>query len=353
MKKLSPIGLVISDAELSAVLLGQNKRSGDTSLEGWSREPLSAGTIQSGRIVKPALLTASLEQLFSNPNSGYLDGRGVVLSLPESVCQHHIASIGNHQECHQMEKLARRVMESKTASEPDDLAWTWDTSLDDLHTHHLSMSATSKSLLERYEFALKTLGMNLISAEGQSHSRNRYYFDSRYAPEPLLHIHLGRHQTTIALLDALGTYQTSLLDGGYQDYLLRIARSMRLSEEQAERVLKAIGLRSVRHEKAFLIQDAIYSELTDLEKEARQFIAYYKYHQNNHPLAQRLKVTGEGAMVPGIPEWLSQRLELPLRIYSSPISFSPSLSHDQVAFLSDAIGAALIERGENYHFLMR
>jgi type IV pilus assembly protein PilM len=337
------IGLDVSDGSLEAVQLRSNRRSKTFQMAGWSRVVLPPGVVSGGRVVKTQELTEALRQLFSKPTFGSIDGRQVVLTLPEHQTFHYVTSLSSWEGDAGLFGQIQSYLASKLPFAVEEAYWDWRVVRDEPTQAFIYICASPRDVVDEYRKALKSMGMVLSVVEAQVQSTCRLFWSDLALKEPVLFLDIGSDETSISTIDDIGIHQSSVVTSGAMHFTQRLATELKADRAVAERVIRSIGLRNVKHPKTASIHEAIKQPLATIVQEARQHVSYYNVQPHiEHAIIKQILLLGGGALVPGVAEYLAQELKLSVMPPASRFSFKPPLSPADLALLSNATGAAVL-----------
>lgn len=339
---LGHIGLDVSDGSLEAVQLLSSRRSKSFQVAGWSRFSLAPGVVVAGRVVKTPEFRESLRQLFSKPTVGSLDGRQVILSIPEHQAFHYVASISSWDNVSGLFGQVQSYLSSKLPMPLEEAYWDWRVVREDATRVFVYICAVPREVVDGYRDALKTLGMVVTVVEPQILSASRVFWQNLALAEPVLMIDIGTNDTSVATIDDLGIHQSSVVSAGAGKSADALANKLGAKVAVAEQVLRTIGLRQIKHPKMPVIHEAIKQQLDLILQEARQHVVYYGIQPHVQPaLIKQVLLFGGGSLIPGVAEALAQELKLTVMPSAGRLTFKPPLSPETMALLMNALGAAV------------
>lgn len=340
--KVGYIGLDVSAEALAAVQLEGIPGKKQFHVSGWSRVSLSVGVVHDGRIINPEKFNAALKELFSHPKAGVLDGKHVILSLAEYQCYHKAFSVKKIGKSDSLFTLAHRKIAQGVPYDIKEMEWDWVLALEGLKSYSVYSVAVLQEVIEEYRQALKGVGMIIPVVEPQVVSASRLMFEKQSIAEPVVYLNLGAEETAVATIDQMGVHQSSVISEGLIKWVSALAKDLKIERATAKKVLYSIGLRKVKHNKVAMIHQIIKKGLEPILREISQHSTYYDYiHGKDDTPLQSIMINGEGALIPGLGEYLSANSEKDLRQVQSWANFSPAFSPKHVVLLHNAIGAAI------------
>ncbi len=339
---LGQIGLDVSDGSLEAVQLRSSRKSTSFQMVGWSRIVLPPGAVTAGIVMKEPDVVESLRQLFSKPTFGSLDGRQVVLSIPEHQAYHYVASISSWESNGGLFSQVQSYLAAKLPLPIDSVHWDWRIVGEQTSRVFVYICAIPREVVEGYRKPLKSLGMVVSAVEPQVLSVMRLFWPKMSLPEPVLMIDIGSQETAVATFDDVGIHQSSVVLSGASKSSEQLARALKAELATAEQVIRSIGLRNVKHPKTPLIHQAIKEQLIPILTEAQQHVVYYNVQPHLEPaLIKQVLLLGGGSLVPGVAETLAHELKLTVMPPTMRLTIKPTLSPQDLSLLACALGAAV------------
>ncbi len=345
-KKLGPIGIDVSDSSVEVAQV-RSGLGGPTFIHGYGRMPLPPGTVKQGRLLKPQDFTLAVRKLLSEPQYGRIDGKQAVLSIPEHQCYHYVFVLDAIGDTRLPYNAVRDHLISTLPHDINDVLWDWMPVRHAGSKTYMYVLAVPKDVIAGFQQALSSVGIAVRVVEAQILSAARGIWSKPFVDEPLLHMDIGSYETAISTIDDIGVHQSSVVDAGLLTMAADLVKELKLSQTTAQKILFTIGLRNLKHPQVEKIHAVIRAHLQNVFEEAKQHLAYY--HAQEHlqrAEVSRLSLIGGGAVVPGVPELLSQSLKL--HFESNPVSdaYRPALSWHDFALHANALGASRRAIGE-------
>jgi type IV pilus assembly protein PilM len=172
--------------------------------------------------------------------------------------------------------------------------------------------AIPREPLKRHEELLKRLGVEPYAIEiGPLALANAYLLAQRKSRETIVLLDLGASGTLIDIHRAEGTffYRRLPISGGR--LTREIMKGLDVPREVAERLKQ--GERLNGESELSQVQDALLPVMELLLMEIRRSLAYYDNVTGRLGFS-RLFLTGGGALLPGLKEFLEEKLELPVEV---------------------------------------
>ena len=335
------IGLDISDSSLEAVQLIGSPEGKSFKIGGWSRATIEKGAVHDGIILKPDQFAEALRQLLAKPLYGSLDSRSVILSIPEHQCYHVTFRISNANPSTIFNRVQEKVL-AKMPFDFKDVYWDWQFIRKQKRLSYFYSVAVQRSVLDAYIAGIKNAGLKVAVAEPQIFSASRFLWEKTPLEEAVVYIDIGAYETAVSTIDDLGIHQSSVTNTGAAIWSEQLAKALKVTPDKAEKVLRTIGMRNIKHDKDEVIRAVLSEGIKQIVKEAKQHMSFY--HSLPHidtVIIKDLIISGGGAAIPNVGEVLSNELKLSLHLSHPWVTFNPVLQPTDLLLLTNSLGAAL------------
>jgi Tfp pilus assembly PilM family ATPase len=303
-KKTQPIEVIFSDASLHA----HQAREGQFVS---AQSPLRHGAISRGVLKRPEEVQRALQQLLASPADQGFYGKQAVFIVPEHIVFHRQSRFARAMPLADLERACRLELIARTPHLAQDLAFAFhpDLSAGEETSRCGSVYAMEENNRAEYESLAGELGMDLLGIMPAGYSLLTSYFQGGLAPEPLLFLHMDDAYTHLLLADIQGLNAIRVLDQGLDDLTQRVARVFELRPQQAWRLMRNLGARSLRHGSSALLRTIIKDELRDIGLALRDMRQQY---QRRLPQEEDLALylAGGATQVPALDELLNEYLAL-------------------------------------------
>jgi type IV pilus assembly protein PilM len=302
-------GLDIGFSSLKAMEIGwHNKRPVVT---GYGFEGFSPAAIRDGIITNPELLAQATYNLFAKNLVGDITTRRVALSIPATRAYNRNIQLPklSHKE---LDEAIRLEAEQYIPIPLDELYLDYDiVSKTDSGTEVLVVAAPRK-LIDSYLLFSKLVGLEVVAIETTISASSRLFVHtSRGTIPPTILIDFGSISSDITIYDQT-LVVTGTAPGGGDSFTTLIAQRLGITLEEAGVVKTKYGLGVSK--KQAEITEALTPILESLTKEIRRMIRYYEERSSaNRKIAQAVTLGG-GANMPGLSEYLTDKLRLPVRV---------------------------------------
>lgn len=172
------------------------------------------------------------------------------------------------------------------------------------------MSAVPKKLVDNVMAACQSVGLTVNLIEPAINSVARILIATEEGYLPTVIIDIGAVNTDIAVLDGSVRITGGIATGG-NTFTLDIAKKLGVTLENAHQLKVLNGLApGTRQEK---LTAALRPSLRGIITETRKVIRYYNERLSNDRRLEQVLVVGSGSNVPGIGEYFTNELVMPVR----------------------------------------
>lgn len=318
-------GLDISDLSLKIVNL--KKKRGGFELVSIGETKIQEGIVRNGEIKNKNALVKSLKQALTAVKGRKIDTKYVVASLPEEksflqviqmpkILKEDLKSaiifeVENYIPLPVEEVyLDFQIIEPVVKAEPAERPSHYD----------ILISALPKKTVDPYVECLKAAGLKPLALEIESSSVTRALVKNETSLSPLLLLDLGAVRTSFIIFVGRSLRFNFSIPVSSLKFTESIARSMKISLKEAERLKIKYGFEDQSTEKGKEVFNALVPLFVDLTEQIKKYLNYYQSHSaNGHsPLngqaVEKVLLCGGGANLKGLIPLFSEELKLPVEI---------------------------------------
>ncbi len=349
-------GLDISDLSLKVVEL-EKKRKG-FGLSRWGKKEIEPGIIQKGEIKDKKRFSEEIKKTLKNLQGGKLSTKYVVVSLPEEKSFLQVI---------QMPKMSQKELKKSVFYEAENYIPLpiEDVYLDcqvikpvqnNLDHFDVLINALPKKTIDPYIFSLKKAGLTPKVLEVESQAVVRALVKDQKSTSPQLIIDIGQSRTTFIVFSGYSLRFTFSVFLSSKDITKSISKGMNISFSEAEQIKKKYNLnerdKNKESEQIFKFMNPI---LKGLVKQTQKYISFYKTHISHEHLGsgkggeiKKVVLCGGGANLKGLDNFLSQKINVPVKIGNPWINIfpdsskgNPKLGPEESLSYTTALGLAL------------
>jgi type IV pilus assembly protein PilM len=313
-------GLDISDLSLKIARL---KRKGKGfRLASWGEQELKKGIIEQGEIKYEDALTKEIKKAVEKVKGEKIDINNVIASLPERKAFIQVI---------RMPKMNEKDLKTAVPFEAENhIPISIESSYIDYQIIGKDVSggfsvltaAVLRATSDSYFSALKQAGLNPRVLEVESESIVRALVKNELSPKPILIIDFGRSCTSFIIFYNRSIVFTTSADICSENLTKVIADSLSVDWKEAERLKMKYGCKKTKIKEGEKVADALEGYLAGLSKQAEKYIAYYQGQNKTNKLS-KVFLTGRGANLKGLVEFLYYDLKIPVEIANPWVNILP------------------------------
>lgn len=348
-EKIHSFGLDISDHSLKFVNL--EKKLGKLTVSGWNKVSLKEGLIKDGEIIKPTEVAEQINLLIKT-GRGSASSRLVVASLPDSktflkVIDSSKESVDNNP----MEKIIETELPKHIPMPLSELNYDWTvTPYDDKGNCSIIIAAAPLKIVRQYTEILYYAGLNPLALELSSQAISRAFFfnyqkeQNADAKKTIIIVDLGRSASQLILCEKGIIKFTNKLNFFSEKITKEIADGLNISIYDAERAKNDFGLNVKKGKGA--VKNILANSLKVLIEDINKSIDFYKLSRPENSLIDEIIISGDGALIANLSEYLNQHLKIKISLGSQKFSFLNFNKNDKSSLknfpgLITALGLAL------------
>jgi type IV pilus assembly protein PilM len=175
----------------------------------------------------------------------------------------------------------------------------------------LMVVAVPKKIADSYIQLGDILGLEVIALESSIGAASRLFVQAENSNTPTVLIDFGSTTSDITIYDGT-VVVTGTVQGGGDSFTQLIASKLKVTHQEALIIKTKYGMGVSKKQSE--ITNALTPLLEQLEKEIKRMIRYYdERSKSDRPISQ-LVTMGGGANMPGLSEFMTSHLRLPVRM---------------------------------------
>lgn len=288
----------IEDVGKSKVIIGYGVTSFDSSF------------VNEGVILRPDELAKVAFDLFNKKIVGEITTRRVALAVP---------SVRTFNRTIQLPKMNRKELDAAIRMEAEQYI---PMPLSELYLDHevistsadeveLLIVATPRKIIESYIQFAELLGLEVVAIETTIAASSRLFQRTEASDTPTVLIDYGSVSSDITIFDKT-LVVTGTVPGGGDNFTKLIATKLDVNHQEAHIIKTKYGLGVSKKQKE--ITESISPLLDQLTKEIRRMIRYYEERSGTERKISQVVTMGGGANMPGLSEYMTSHLRLPVRM---------------------------------------
>jgi type IV pilus assembly protein PilM len=339
-------GLDIGFSTLKVMQIGHHSKT--RLVTGYGVTNFDPVAIKDGVIIDPEIIAKEAVELFGKKLIGDITTRRVTLAIPAARTYNRTV---------QLPKLSHKELQEAIKAEAEQYI---PLPIDQLHIDYeiisntsegteLLISAAPKKIVNSYMQLMDMLGLEAVALETTIGAGSRLFVQAEASDVPTVLIDFGSISSDITIYDK-ALIVTGTVPGGGDTFTKLIASTLGVTEQEAHVIKTKYGMGLSKKQKE--ITSGLSPSLEQLLKELRRMIRYYEERSNTERKIGQVVTMGGGANMPGLSEYMTSRLRLPVRMCDpwQRIEFGdlqPPNSIEKSMYVTVA-GLALMEPKEIY-----
>jgi type IV pilus assembly protein PilM len=329
------MGLDISDASIEALEI--KKKFGKIVVNAFGRKKLEKGIIVNCHIHEKEKLAKVIKDLLVSAQPKRFSTKNVILSIPESKTFIHVFQLPSVISEENIGESIQYEAEQTIPLSFDQVYHDYQIVTKGKEYQEVLYVACFKDVVDDYREVVNMAGLNPVIFEAESTSLARSLV--RDTEGTALIADIGAHTTIVTIYDNYGIRYSHNIAVGGDIFTEKIAEALKVTNKEAERLKRAIGLIKERIKgKEFFNLEPLAQELITAVNKA---INYHK--KRSGKAVDRVILCGGASLTPGLEDYM--RNELPVKVETgnpfSGLRFDKDLFKDQpVILFSTVIGLA-------------
>jgi type IV pilus assembly protein PilM len=338
-------GLDISDLSLKVAKL--KKKGKGFKLASWGELEIKRGIIDQGEIKYEDALAKEIRRVVEKAKGEKISINNVVASLPERKAFMQMIK---------MPKMEKKELKTAVPFEAENhIPIPLESSYIDYQIirqdasgeFHVLVAAILRTTSDSYFSAIKKAGLNPRVLEVESASIVRSLVKNRVSGKPIVIMDFGRSSTSFIIFYNKSIVFTASAEICSDDLTKTVADSLGVEWGEAEKLKVKYGYKRTKTKESEKMADAMEPKLNDLLKEAEKYISYYQGRGKDNKISKIL-LTGRGANLKGLAEFLYYELKIPVEIanpwvniLSKDLKEVPEMPFKESVGYTTALGLAL------------
>lgn len=315
-------------------------------LRGYGAATFDPGAIKDGVIVKPELIAEAAFTLFHHELIGDINTKRVAVSLPASHAFTRAVRLP-HMSAKDIADAVYAEAEQYIPGSIDDLNLDYTTLREDKEGMEIFLVAIPKKIVDSYLMLTRMLGLEAVLFDTTIGASAQLFSHDKQSDIPSVVVDFGSRDTDITVFNH-GIVVTGSVAFGGEDITTTMVRALGVTPHEAAMLKSEYGLTQSVVQKQVGV--ALNPSLALLVKEIRRTIRYYEQRYAKEPPIGQIVMTGGSANMPGLADYLTDQLRLPVRSLdlASHLDFGglrPFLSADRTSYATVA-GLATYNPGE-------
>lgn len=283
---------------------------------GYGTVDFDTAALEDGVIVKPEVLGNAMHDLFENRLVGEINTPRVAMALPayRTFTRSIQLSKLDPQELHEAVQLE---VEQYVPVPLEDLYLDYSATPEADGNQNVFVVAVPKKVVDSYLYLAGRLGMEAVLIEPTATAGARFFARDKRSDIPSVLVDFGSLTATINILDS-AIIATSTASGGGLVFTQAIAKELGVDEAKAGNIKTEFGLDVSQYQEQ--VRRALQPSLDQIVAEIKRMLRYYEEHYSGRGEVGQIVTLGGGANMPGLSDYLTNALKVPVRTHDHPWS---------------------------------
>lgn len=358
MKQTKELTYFFEDKPLFAIDIGSStvrvvqlhpKKSSKWRVSGYGQTRFNPEAIAEGVITKHEEIAQAIKTLFETELVGHITTDRVAMSLPVARAFTRIV---------EMPAMSKNELEEAVQNEAEQYI---PAALDSLHIDYtvittsegkkaVQIVAIPKRIVESYLMLAKILGLTPVLLQTTNAADAHIFSKDSQSDLPSVLVDFGSDSTDITVYDNGPIVNGTVASGGEQITQL-IQKALDLTPREATIVKTRYGLSYSKKQRQ--LDAALSPTLSLITREIKRTMRYYEERSAEKQTISQIVILGGGANMPGLPEYYTSSLRLPVRAFD-PSTFldfghlQPFPANDRMSYVT-CVGLAMHKPEDIFH----
>ncbi len=279
-------------------------------VKGYGVASFDSSAVADGVIKEPEKIAGVAHELFSNNLVGEITTRRVAIAIPASKTYNRTMTLPPMRP-NDIAEAVRLEAEQYIPMPVDELYMDYSIISKTPKQIELLAVAAPKKIIDSYVTLAKLIGAETVLFETSIGSAGRLFIQAERSDVPTVLIDLGSLASDLTIYDKT-LIVTGTVPGGGDSFTKLIADKLKVSHQEAHIIKTKYGIGLSKKQKEIL--ESLSPILNQLSKEVKRMIRYYEERSNTDKKIGQIVTMGGGANMPGLSEYLTDLLRLPVRM---------------------------------------
>lgn len=338
-------GLDIGFSSVKVMQLGPAPK--EHRVVGYGISSFDPKAIKDGVIVDYELLAGAIKELFDKNIVGEITTRRVAISIPATLTYNHSLSIPPIKDS-ELGEAVQLESEQYIPLPIENLYIDYEVVNRTEKNLEIMTVAVPKKIADSYLALVEILGLEAISFDTSISSSGRLFKMLENSSDiPSVLIDFGSISADITIFDKTNIVSGTIPAGG-DTFTNIIADKLGVSRQEAHVIKTKYGIS--KSKKQLEIIGFMQPELDQLVREVKRMMRYYSERTESKGKIGQVITMGGGANMPGLSDYLTNMLRLPVRTYDPWQNFDlhklPAPNQNEKSVYSTVAGLCLINPAE-------
>lgn len=300
------------DIGFSSIKVMQIDHSGNKyHVTGYGVGNFDSSAIKDGVIIEPEKLAESIDAMFKNNIIGHISTKRVVTTIPATRTFTKTITLPPMRD-EELREAVNLEAEQYIPMPLDELYLDYSIIHKSEKGVELLAVAAPKIIVDSHLGLMHVLGLEPVAFDTSIGAAGRLFeSQNRHQDVPAVLIDFGSISADITVHDNT-VIVTSTVPCGGDIFTDKIASGLNVSNQEAHLIKTKYGITKSKKQKEII--EALKPDLDRLEKEIKRMIRYYEERSGSKDKIGQLVTMGGGANMPGLSDYLTSSLRLPVRM---------------------------------------
>lgn len=277
--------------------------------------------ISKGIITQLPQLASTIQSAFKNSLVGEISTNRVIMSVPAAYTYSRIINLPKTINEKDLPDAISTETQQYLPTASSELYSDYSILASHSDQYRILTVAINRLIIDSYITLAELLGLEIVAMEPTTTATNRLFGITDQHKVPTVLIDFGAISTDITVYDD-DLVVSGTVTGGGEHYTDAIKQALLVSSKEAQTIKTRYGLNLSKRQNE--ITNALKPLTNDIIKEVKRMSRYYEERINDSKKAiGQVVLLGGGANVPGLGDYLTNELRLPVRTYEpwSVLSF--------------------------------
>ncbi|MFI5240164.1 MAG: type IV pilus assembly protein PilM [Candidatus Saccharimonadia bacterium] len=311
---------------------------------GYGYAEFAVDSIIEGIISDPKPIAEAIKQVMKNPKGGSISARRVNLSVPVAKVFTRTLQLPPNMTVAELDQAVRLEAEQYVPVPSADLYIDYETITDPKGSpdhRDVLMVAAPRAIIDSYIKLFDFVDLQVESIETGLTSITRAMTAANPPQHRVIIVDFGTRSADLAIYEQ-GIRVTGSFSVGGDDLTQTLVKQLGITFDQANEIKYKFGIRKSGLQDK--IMTALSPQLEHLTEETKKVIKYYMDRSEDQSSFDTLFMTGGSASMPGLVDYLYDRLKIPIIIGNPWLGLTykhlPTLNRLEAPMYTTAIGLA-------------
>jgi type IV pilus assembly protein PilM len=287
---------------------------GKPEIVGYGTVDFDTKALSEGVIAQPSIIAEALHDLFENRLYGEINTRRVAMALPGYRTFTRSIQLPKLGDAEQSEAVQLEV-EQYVPMPLEELYLDYSVTAQTPESNEIFVVAVPKKIVDSYLELATKLGLEPILIEPTMTAGARFFARDKHSDVTSVIIDFGSLTATISIYEKT-ILATSTVSAGGLVFTEAIRTMLGVSHDEAGDIKTKFGLDVSRYQKK--IAEALEPSLGKVVTEVRRMLRFYEEHYGGGKPIGQIVTLGGGANMPGLSDYLTNALKVPVRTHEHP-----------------------------------